>query len=259
MGLDVRLKTARLYLSTDLRETTGDFGNFVDQAFAGGVDILQVRQDDAADDDLLEALEIARTVAYHYQGIVVVNGSAPLAHKFNGDALHLSRADVTPKVARPQLHQWALIGRSAHDADDVRDAAGDQEVNYLSIGPVWNSSPDPAYAAPGLDLVRFTATAVPPGDPRSKPWFASGGIDEKTIDDVLAAGARRIWVTRAITQAPDAEAAAKRLAAKLREAWDADEAMQEFLNNVFRQGFNADPFRGVAEKPASGPNGSPKR
>ena len=251
MGLDVRLKTARLYLSTDLRETTGDFGNFVDKAFAGGVDILQVRQDDAPEEKLLEALDIARTVAYHYQGIVVVNGSASLAHRFNGDALHLSRADVTPKVARPQLHQWALIGRSAHDEDDVRDAAGDQEVNYLSIGPGWNSGPSPAYAAPGLDLVRFTATTVPPGDTKSKPWFASGGIDERTIDAVIEAGARRVWVTRALTQAPDAEAAAQRLAAKLREAWDADESMQEFLNNVFRQGFNADPFIPVAEKPAA--------
>lgn len=249
MGLDVRLKTARLYLSTDLRTDTGDFAGFVEKAFAGGVDILQVRQDDAAEDQLLDALDLARTVAYHYQGLVVVNGSAPLAKQFNGDVLHLSQADTTPKVARPQLHQWALIGQSAHDEEQVRAAAGDQEVNYLSIGPVFLSQPHREYRAPGLDLVRFTTTVQPPGDPASKPWFASGGIDEDTIDSVLEAGARRVWVTRAITRAADAEAAASRLSAKLREAWNNDEAMQDYLGSVFKMGLEADPFIPVQPKP----------
>ncbi len=255
MGLDVRLKTARLYLSTDLRAETGDFVSFVEKAFAGGVDVLQVRQDDASDEQLLDALDLARTVAYHYQGLVVVNGSPALAKQFNGDVLHLSQIDTTPKVARPQLHQWALIGQSAHDEDQVNAAVRDQEVNYLSIGPVYLSQSHPQFRAPGHDLVRFTATVQPPGDPESKPWFASGGIDEETIDDVLAAGARRVWVTRAITRAPDAEAAAGRLSRKLREAWNNDPHMQEFLGSVFKQGLQADPFIPVQEKPPA--DGSP--
>lgn len=251
MGLDVRLRTARLYLSTDLRTELGDFASFVDKAFAGGVDILQVRQDDASDEQLLEALDLARTVAYHYQGLVVVNGSPTLAKQFSADVLHLSQADPMPKVARPMLHQWALIGQSAHDEDQVNAALVDQEVNYLSIGPVYLSKAHPAYQAPGHDLVRFTATVQPPGDPSSKPWFASGGIDEDTIDDVLAAGARRVWVTRAITRAADAEAAARRLSRKLREAWNNDPEMQNFLSSVFRQGLQADPFIPVQPKPAA--------
>ena len=249
MGLDVRLKTARLYLSTDLRAETGDFARFVDKAFAGGVDILQVRQDDASDEEMLDALDLARTVSYHYQDLVVVNGSPTLAKQFSGDVLHLSQADGTPKVARPMLHQWALIGQSAHDEDQVNAAIHDPEVNYLSIGPVYLSQAHPEYEAPGHDLVRFTATVQPPGDPGSKPWFASGGIDEDTIDDVLAAGARRVWVTRAITRAADAEAAARRLSRKLRETWNDDPAMQSFLGSVFRQGLQADPFIPVQPKP----------
>ncbi|MDO5499867.1 MAG: thiamine phosphate synthase [Propionibacteriaceae bacterium] len=248
MGLDVRLKTARLYLSTDLRTETGDFADFVEKAFAGGVDILQVREDDAPEDQLLEALDLARTISYHYQGLVVVNSSPPLAKQFSGDLLHLSQADTAPKVARPMLHQWALIGQSAHDEPQIRETVADPEVNYLSIGPVYLSAPHDDYQAPGLDLVRFTATTVPPGDPESKPWFASGGIDEDTIDEVLEAGARRVWVTRAITRAADAEAAARRLSGKLRESWNADPAMQDFLASVFRMGAEADPFIPVQPK-----------
>jgi thiamine-phosphate pyrophosphorylase len=248
MGLDVRLRTARLYLSTDLRESIRDFGNFVEAAFAGGVDILQVRQEGAAEDKLLEALDLARTISYHFQGLVVVRGDAVLAKKFNGDVLHLGQSDVTPAIARPQLHQWALIGQSVHAEDELRAAAADPEVNYLSVGPVHLTGPA-EHPAPGLDLVRTAATVQPPGQSDAKPWFASGSIDENTIDAVLEAGARRVWVTRAITRAPDAEAAASRLSAKLREAWNNDPAMQEYVAAVFNLGMTAEPFIPVAEKP----------
>ena len=247
IGLDVRLKTARLYLSTDLRRDTGDFAAFVEKAFAGGVDILQVRQEGVADDELLAALDQARTISYHYQGLVVVNSSPAIAQQFSGDLLHLSQVDTLPKVARPMLHQWALIGQSAHDEGQVRAATVDPEVNYLSVGPVYLSQ-DSHYAAPGLGLIDFTATLQPPGDPASKPWFASGGIDEDTVDEVIAAGARRIWVTRAITAAPDAEAAARRLSRKLREAWNVDPSMQHYLTAVFRRGLHAEPFTPVQPK-----------
>lgn len=249
MGLDVRLQTARLYLSTDLREATGDFGGFVEAAFAGGVDILQVHSDDVDSGKLVEALDVARTISYHYQGLVVVAGNAALAHKFNADVLHLSQDDIVPKVARPQLHQWALIGRAVGTEEEIREAVSDQEINYLSVGPSFSSPPGGAHAAGGPDIVRFAATFQPPGDPGSKPWFASGGIDEDTIDAVIDAGARRVWVTRAITRAADAEAAARRLSAKLREAWNADGSMQALLSTVFEQGRDADPFIPVQQKP----------
>lgn len=255
MGLDVRLRTARLYLSTDLRESTGDFGNFVEAAFTGGVDILQVRQDGASSEQLLEALDLARTISYHFQGLVVVKGDPALAKQFNADVLHLSQADPAPKVARPQLHQWGLIGRSVHSAEELSEAVGDQEVNYLSVGPVYLSGPSTEFTAPGLELVQVAATVAPPGKFESKPWFASGGIDEDSIDAVLEAGARRVWVTRALTRAADAEAAANRLSTKLRNAWNNDPAMQEYLGTVFGVGMSADPFIPVAEKPteSSGP------
>lgn len=247
MGLDVRLRTARLYLSTDLRESTRDFGDFVEAAFTGGVDILQVRQDGVDGDKLMEALDLARTVSYHFQGLVVVRGDAALAKRFAADVLHLGQSDVAPSVARPLQHQWALLGQSAHSPEQVREAAADPEVNYLSVGPVHLSGPA-EHPAPGLDLIGAAATIQPPGQPEAKPWFASGGIDEDTVDAVLEAGARRIWVTRAITRAPDAEAAASRLSTKLREAWNNDPAMQGYVASVFSQGMAADPFIPIAEK-----------
>lgn len=239
MGLELRLRTARLYLSTDLRSDPGDFRGFLEAVFAGGVDVVQVRAPGATTSQLLEGLNIARSVAHHYQGLVVVNGSPELAQEFLADVLHLSQADPAPAVARPLLHQWALIGQSAHDEQQLATAAADPEVNYLSVGPVHLSQPHPDYRAPGLELVRAAAALQPPAELTSKPWFASGGIDEDTLDEVLAAGARRVWVTRAITRAADAQAAAGRLSRTLREVWNNDPAMQRYLAAVYGLGTSA--------------------
>ena len=254
MGLDVRLKTARLYLVTDIRSDTKDFGNFVEAAFAGGVDVLQVRQKGLDEEQELEALELARTIAYHYQGLVVVNDSPTLARKFSADVLHLGQADEQPRLARTFLHQWALIGQSTHSEKQARAALENPEVNYFCVGPVYATSTKPDYEPVGTELVRAAATIAPPGDPDSKPWFAIGGINADNLDEVLAAGARRVVVARAITRAADAEAAAAELSGRLRQAWNDDPAMQDYLGSVFQlgQGGNFVPVQdksGTADQP----------
>ena len=63
--------------------------------------------------------------------------------------------------------------------------------------------------AAGLDYVRYAADNA-----SSRPWFAIGGIEPGNVGEVIAAGASRIVVVRAIRDADDPRAAA----AALREA-----------------------------------------
>ena len=85
------------------------------------------------------------------------------------------------------------------------NAAAAEAVDYFCVGPCWPTPTKPGRQAPGLDLVRATAEL-----PTDKPWFAIGGIDEQRLPEVLAAGANRIVVVRAITAADDPRAAARR-------------------------------------------------
>jgi thiamine-phosphate pyrophosphorylase len=71
---------------------------------------------------------------------------------------------------------------------------------------VWETPTKPGRPAAGLDYVRHAAARG-----GEQPWFAIGGIDEQNIDEVVAAGARRIVVVRAIRDAEDPEGAARRL------------------------------------------------
>ncbi len=228
MGLEHRLRLARLYLCTDTREQQGDLAEFCAAAFAGGVDILQIRQRGLSRDAELAALEVARTAAQPHQGIVCVNDSPAVAEAFAADLLHLGQTDGSARRARRSLHQWALIGRSTHARKQTDKAIRDRDVDYFCVGPVYATSTKPDYEPVGLDLVRYAAQVAPPAQIGSKPWFAIGGIDGDNLDEVLAAGARRICVVRAITLAEDPERAARALSDRLRAAWKADPAMEGY-------------------------------
>jgi thiamine-phosphate pyrophosphorylase len=228
MGLDARLRLARLYLCTDAREQQGDLADFLAAAFAGGVDIVQIRQKGMTPDAELAALEVARRAAAPHQGIVCVNDSAELAGQFSADMLHLGQTDGKARKARKLLHQWALVGRSTHSPKQADQALDDDAVDYFCVGPVYATPTKPDYEPAGLDLVRYAAQAAPVFSIESKPWFAIGGISLDNIDQVIEAGARRVCVVRAITEASDPTEAAQRLRAKLQAAWRADPATEKY-------------------------------
>lgn len=228
MGLDTRLRLARLYLCTDARQEQGDLADFLAAAYAGGVDIVQIRQKGMSTEAELAALEVARDAARPYQGIVCVNDSAELAGQFSSDMLHLGQTDGRAKRARRQLHQWALLGRSTHAPKQTDQAVADADVDYFCVGPVYATATKPDDEPVGLDLVRYAARTAPVFAPASKPWFAIGGITRETIDEVVEAGARRVCVVRAITQASDPTAAAQEFRAKLQAAWQADPAAETY-------------------------------
>jgi thiamine-phosphate pyrophosphorylase len=229
MGLDTRLRLARLYLITDARTRQGDLAEFLRAAFAGGVDIVQIRQKGMSPEAELEVLEVARTAAMLHQNIVCVNDSATLAGRFHADMLHLGQADGPSAAARAQLHPWAILGRSTHSEAQIDAALADKDVDYLTVGPVHTTSLQAAYPPVGLDPIRHAARVAPVFTITSKPWFAVGGISRDNIDDVIEAGARRVCVVRAITQAADPERAARELHTRLQAAWHADPAMQSYV------------------------------
>jgi thiamine-phosphate pyrophosphorylase len=213
-----RLAAARLYLCTDARRERGDLAEFADAALTGGVDIIQLRDKGSAGEKQfgaleargeLAALEVLADAARRHGALFAVNDRADIARAANADVLHLGQDDLPLDVARDVIGAGPLIGRSTHDADQVRAAAA-ENVDYFCVGPCWPTPTKPGRTAPGLDLVRTAATLD-----TETPWFAIGGIDLDRLPEVLEAGARRIVVVRAITAAEDPAAAARELKTRL--------------------------------------------
>jgi len=209
-----RLAEARLYLCTDARRERGDLAEFVDAALSGGVDIVQLR-DKGSPGELrfgplearqeLELLAVMADATRRHGALLAVNDRADIALAAGADVLHLGQDDLPLSVARDIIGPGPLIGRSTHDERQAA-AAVDEDADYFCVGPCWPTPTKPGRPAPGLDLVRATARM-----PTEKPWFAIGGIDQQRLPEVLAAGARRIVVVRAITAADDPRAAAQQL------------------------------------------------
>jgi thiamine-phosphate pyrophosphorylase len=157
----------------------------------------------------LEALATLADAARRHGALLAVNDRADIALAAGADVLHLGQDDLPLPVARDIIGTRPVIGRSTHDPDQVAAAAA-EEVDYFCVGPCWPTPTKPGRPAPGLDLVRAAAESR-----TGKPWFAIGGIDLARLPEVLAAGARRIVVVRAITAADDPRAAAQQLKAAL--------------------------------------------
>jgi thiamine-phosphate pyrophosphorylase len=202
-----RLQQARLYLCTPDRP---DLAAFLDAVLAGGVDVVQLREKGVEAARELELLEVVRTAAERHGALWSVNDRADVAHASGADVLHLGQDDLPVPAARALLGDEVLIGRSTHDVAQVEAAAVQPDVDYFCVGPTWPTPTKPGRPAPGLDLTRHAASLG-----TDRPWFAIGGIDLDNLDQVLEAGATRVVVVRALTDAPDPRAAAEAFKARL--------------------------------------------
>jgi thiamine-phosphate pyrophosphorylase len=205
-----RLASARLYLCTDGRERRGDLTSFLDQALGGGVDIVQLRQKGLEAGQELALLATFRAACDRHGALLAVNDRADIAYAAGADVLHLGQDDLAPATARQIIGAGPVIGLSTHSTEQADAGAVDASVDYFCAGPVWETPTKPGRPAAGLGLVSYVA-----GLAATRPWFAIGGIDEARLSDVIEAGARRVVVVRAITDADDPAAAAARIVARL--------------------------------------------
>jgi thiamine-phosphate pyrophosphorylase len=128
--------------------------------------------------------------------------------------VHLGQDDPAPAQARAIVGDDAIVGLSTHSTAQA-DAAQSSGADYFCVGPVHATPTKAGRPAVGLEPVRHAAAAA------RLPWFAIGGLDAGNVGAVLDAGARRIVVVRAITEAADPEAGARALRAALDAATEA--------------------------------------
>ncbi|MGW7358146.1 thiamine phosphate synthase [Streptomyces sp. NPDC054802] len=205
------LSDARLYLCTDARKRQGDLPAFLDAVLTSGVDVVQLRDKGMEAGEELEHLQVFADACRRHGKLLAVNDRADVAHAVGADVLHLGQGDLPVPAARAVLGDGVLIGRSTHSESEAAAAAVEPGVDYYCTGPCWPTPTKPGRHAPGLDLVRYAA-----GLGAERPWFAIGGIDAGNLDKVLDAGARRVVVVRAITEADDPASAAADLAKRTR-------------------------------------------
>ncbi len=205
-----RLAASRLYLCVGARRATGDLPEFLDAVLGAGVDIVQLREKGLEAREELDLLEVFADACRRHGRLLAANDRADLALAAGTDVLHLGQDDLPVPVARRILGDGPLIGRSSHRPAESDAAAAEPGVDYFCAGPVWATPTKQGRPGTGLELISHVAAREP-----RRPWFAIGGITLANLDQVLAAGATRVVVVRAITDAADPAAAARGFARRL--------------------------------------------
>jgi thiamine-phosphate pyrophosphorylase len=194
-----RLTAASLYLVCDAIED-----DRLEAALRGGVDIVQLRMKDAEDAAVLEAAARFKSMTAEHGALFLINDRPDLALQADADGVHVGQDDISAGEARAVIGPDRILGLSTHTAQDV-DGVRSDTIDYIGVGPVYATPTKPGRPAVGCELVSYAAQHA------TVPFFAIGGINRSNVAAVIAAGANRLAVVRAIGDADDPQQAAREL------------------------------------------------
>ncbi|AFZ54148.1 thiamine phosphate synthase [Cyanobacterium aponinum] len=199
------LSQSSLYLVTSPVENLYEV---VESALQGGLKLVQYRHKDETDVVRYEQASKLKQLCHKYNALFLVNDRIDLALAVNADGVHLGQTDLPISVARQLLGKDKIIGKSTTNPEEMKNAIADQ-VDYIGVGPVYETPTKAGKKAAGLEYVRYAQENA------SIPWFAIGGIDETNIEDVVRAGATNVAVVRAIMVADNPKEVTQNLLKKL--------------------------------------------
>jgi thiamine-phosphate pyrophosphorylase len=199
-----RLRTARLYFVCEARPGGEDPEALLRAALSGGADIVQLREKELDREEIERAAATFRRVCDTYSAPFVVNDDPELALAVGADGVHVGQDDLSAEEARELLGPDAIIGLSTHSEEQIADA-NERPIDYMSVGPIWETPTKEGRPAVGLELIGHAAEHA------AHPFFAIGGIDPTNAAEVVRAGARRLCVVRTIRDAAEPTAVAVEL------------------------------------------------
>jgi thiamine-phosphate pyrophosphorylase len=202
-----RLADARLYVLLTGAHCAAALDWTILEAAGGGAQIFQLREKSLSDRQLLERAHRVRHWTRAAGVLFLMNDRPDIARLVEADGVHVGQDELPVKDVRRIVGPDALIGVSTHNLDQVRQAILDG-ANYIGVGPTFPSATKSFAEFPGLDFVRQVANET------SVPAFVIGGVNLETIGAAVAAGARRVAVSKAVCQAEDP----RQVAAELRRA-----------------------------------------
>ena len=193
----------RLYLVTDRLQTAGgDLLVAVARALSGGVQAVQLRENDIGGRALLELARRMREVTFRHGAKLLINDRVDIALASGADGVHLGAASLPPGEARRILGRDRLIGCSTHGQDQLA-AAIEGGADYATFGPVYYTPSKAHYGPPvGIEALRRACAST------ELPIFGIGGIGRGNIAEVVAAGSYGIAAISAVLAADDPHTAA---------------------------------------------------
>ena len=202
----------RLYLIFDeqtCRSRGLDITEVARKAISAGVDILQLRAKGLADKQILKIGRAIKKLNLKSKALFLLNDHADLAQILDIDGVHLGQKDRLIKDARKVLGKGKIIGVSAHSVEQAITAEK-QGADYIGLGPIFTTATKPELRPLGTRIIEQLKDKI------KVPFVVIGGINLNNLDQVLACGAQRVAICRAILAAKDISAATREFRQRLK-------------------------------------------
>lgn len=196
------LCSCRLYAFVDTAYLHGRAPEVIARQLCdGGADLIQLRAKKSSPEEIHRMAEAILPIVRAANVGLVINDHLEVARDVGADFCHLGQEDFfngghthVSEIRNPKSE--IRIGLSSHAPPQAQRATA-AGADYIAIGPVYSTDTKPTAKPVTLEYVRWAEKNV------KVPWFAIGGINLQNLDDVLAAGARRVCVVSAILNAAD--------------------------------------------------------
>ena len=197
-----------LYVIVDPEQRKKNFLFFVRELVENGAKIIQLRAKNLADKDLYSLGKKIRKIT-EGRAIFIINDRLDLAISLDADGIHLGQNDL-PLAEAKKFFPGKIVGVSCHNEKQIL-IAKKQNVSYISIGPIFKTRIKKDKEAVGLELIKKVRKEV------NLPIVAIGGIDEKNIKEVFAAGADYAAVISSLAASGEPGKKLKKLVRKAKE------------------------------------------
>jgi thiamine-phosphate pyrophosphorylase len=192
-----KLSDCRLYGILDLSYVnTANAARVAEAMIDGGVDLIQLRGKQRSIDELVDLAFQLHDVTARFLTPLIVNDHAEIAAKVPAEGVHVGQDDDSITVARRKTGRNILVGKSTHNVEQAL-AAQHEGADYIGFGPIFATPTKPDYQPIGLKQIESVHRNVP------LPIFCIGGIKIDNLEQVIAAGARRVAIVSGLLKAPD--------------------------------------------------------
>jgi thiamine-phosphate pyrophosphorylase len=162
----------------------------------GGVDIIQLRGKEKTIDELTNIADALHDITYRSSIPLIVNDHAEIAKKVPVQGVHVGQNDDPISLVRKNVERNLWVGKSTHSLDQAVSAQA-EGADYIGFGPIFATPTKPDYPPIGLGDIDRVHRAV------RLPIFCIGGITMENLEQVIAAGARRVVIVSALLKAPN--------------------------------------------------------
>jgi len=209
MNKKQRLSKVNLYVIADGKICAGKrIEDVVILAIEGGAQMIQYRDKESSDREFLELASVLQTICENRKILFIINDRVDVAAYLKVDGVHLGQDDLPPRIARKILGSSKIIGISAEDIDQAKEAEK-HGADYVGIGPIFHTLTKDIEKPVGLDIIRQAKEYL------KIPFFPIGGINLENVGQVVQAGSTRIAAGSAVICTSGVKTATKSLLEKI--------------------------------------------